>query len=150
MQTVKPQPRCGGVTCHLSLLPRVVRCMASSIGYCSTGNSDSLDPHWWVRGIYGCLTVVSVTHTTPPGGRLCMVVMIHHSWLSGTFLSEGHDIISSPICEEYDKRRAHPNKLGTLGVWWELVRCGTALTWVWLELNPREKVCGYLGTSIST
>lgn len=40
-----------------------------------------------------CL-LVSVTHTTPPGGRLCMVVMIHHSWLSGTLLSEENDIIS--------------------------------------------------------
>lgn len=44
-----------------------------------------------------------------------MVVMIHHSWLSGTLLSEGHDIISSSICEEYDKRRAHPKKLWDLG-----------------------------------
>lgn len=57
-----------------------------------------------------------MTHTTPPGGRLCMVVMIHHSWLSGTLLSEEHDLISISSWEEYDKRGAHPNKPWDLGV----------------------------------
>lgn len=53
--------------------------------------------------------------TTPPGGRLCMVVMIHHSGLSGTLLSEGHDIICISICEEYNKSRAHSNRPRDLG-----------------------------------
>lgn len=89
--------------------------MASPIGYCLTESSDSHEADWWIQGINGCLIDVSVTHTTPPGGRLCMVVMIHHSWLSGSLLSEGHDIISSFICKEYDKRSAHPNKPWDLG-----------------------------------
>lgn len=38
-----------------------------------------------------------------------MVVMIHHSQLSGTLRSEGHDIIAISVCKEYDKRRVHPN-----------------------------------------
>lgn len=57
-----------------------------------------------------------MTHTTPPGGRLCMVVMIHHSWLSGTLLSEEHDIISISSWEECDKRGARPTKPRDLGV----------------------------------
>lgn len=74
--------------------PRVELCMAFPIGYGLAGNSCSHDPDWGTQWRNGCLLVVSVTHTTPPGGRLCMVVMIHHSWLSGTLLSEENDIIS--------------------------------------------------------
>lgn len=86
------------------------------IGYCLAGSSCSHDPDWWMQGRNGCLLVVSVTHTTPPGGRLCLVVMIHHSWLSGTILSEDHDIIPISSWEEDEKRGAHPNKPRDLGV----------------------------------
>lgn len=93
-QTDRTQPRCGGVISPIISPPaRDVFCMASLIGYCLARSSCSHDPDWWIRGRNGCLHVVSVTHTTPPGERLRLVVMIHHLWLSGTLRSEDHDII---------------------------------------------------------
>lgn len=75
-----------------------------------------------------------------------MVVMIHHSWLSGTLLSEGHDIISISICKEYDKRRAPPNKPWDLGGLMELVRCGTGVDMgVTRAKSLRKRFVGILG-----
>lgn len=90
--------------------PRVAICMASPIGYCLTWSSCSHDPDWLIQGRNGCLLVMSVTHANPPGGRLHLVVMIQHSWLSGTLLSEDHDIMPISSWVEHDKRGAHPNK----------------------------------------
>lgn len=109
-------PRPPAPTPPLASPPRVVLSMAYPIGYCLVGSSCSHDPDWWIQGRNGCLLVVSVTHTTPPCGRLCLVVMIHHSCLSGTLLSEDDDIIPISSWEEDGKKGAHPNKPWDLGV----------------------------------
>lgn len=90
--------------------------MASLTGYCLPGSSCSHDPDRWIKGINGCLLDVSVNHTAPSGRTLCLVVMIHHAWLSETLLSEDHDIIPISSWEEDDKRGAHPNKRWDLWV----------------------------------
>lgn len=96
-------------------------------------------PDWQKRGRNGCLLVVSVTHTTPPGTRLCLVVMSHHSWLSGTLLSEDHDIISpagSMTRGEPIQTRPWGGLMGVSRSWSSRLAC------VWLELNLRGEVFG--------
>lgn len=126
MQTDRTLPRCGGVTS--SITSPTQGCVLHGTSYWLLLAKELVFTWSWLvctRGRNGCLLVVSVTHTTPPGGRLCLVVMIHHSWLSGTLQSEDHDIIPISSCEELDKRGAHPNK--PLRFWLGLVRCGTGV-----------------------
>lgn len=121
---------------------RAACCMASLIGRWLPGSECSQEPDRWIKGINGFLPHVSVTHTSPSGRMLCMLVMIHHSWPS--YLRAVTSSLS-PAGKGMTGGARRQTCYGTFGPRCLLLTCGSGVD-VGVAKHPVERLWGYLGT----